>query len=61
MMSRDDSEANWNRRIDRQTDGQDHVLSQADALNKNYETYCRSGSLLFSNKFRIAIFIEVRF
>ena len=33
-MSRNDSEANWNRRTDRQTDGQDHVLSQADALTK---------------------------
>ena len=30
-MLRDDSEANWNRR----TDGQDHVLSQADTLTKN--------------------------
>ena len=29
--SRDDYEANWNR----QTDGQDHVLSQAAALTKN--------------------------
>ena len=31
-------EANWNRQsdrhADRQTDGQDHVLSQADALTK---------------------------
>ena len=27
-------EANWNRR----TDGQDHVLSQADALTKNFTT-----------------------
>ena len=31
-MSRNDSEANWNRRTDRQTDGQDHILSQADAM-----------------------------
>ena len=30
MMSRDDSEANWNRKAD----GQDHVFSQADALTK---------------------------
>ena len=32
-------EANWNRQADRQTgrqtDGKDHVLSQADALTKN--------------------------
>ena len=42
-MLRDDSEANWNgqadgqadRQADRMTDGQDHVLSQADALTKN--------------------------
>ena len=34
-----DYEANWNRQTGRQTDrrtgGQDHVLSQADALTKN--------------------------
>ena len=30
MTSRNDSEANWNRR----TDGQDHALSQADTLTK---------------------------
>ena len=30
MTSLDDFEANWNR----MTDGQDHVLSQADALTK---------------------------
>ena len=29
------SEANWNRQAGRQTDAQDHVLSQADALTKN--------------------------
>ena len=27
--------ANWNRQADRLKDGQDHVLSQAHALNKN--------------------------
>ena len=32
---RDDTEANWNRRTDRQTDRKDHVWSQADALTKN--------------------------
>ena len=31
-----DYEANWNRRTDRQTGGQDHVLNQADALTKKY-------------------------
>ena len=35
MASHDDSEANWNRRTDRLTDGWDHVLSQADDLTKN--------------------------
>ena len=34
-MSHDNSEANWNRRTDRPTKGQDHILSQADALTKN--------------------------
>ena len=33
--SHDDYEANWNRRPGAQTGGQDHVLSQADALTKN--------------------------
>ena len=33
-MSHNDSEANWNRQADRPDDGQDHVLSQADALTK---------------------------
>ena len=28
-------EAIWNRQTDRQTDGKDHVLSQADVLTKN--------------------------
>ena len=32
--TRDDSEANWNRRTGGQADAQDHVLSQADALTK---------------------------
>ena len=36
-VSIDNSEANWNRRTDRQADGQDHVLSQADALTKTQE------------------------
>ena len=35
-MSRDEYEANWNGLTDRQTDGQDNVLCQADAaLTKN--------------------------
>ena len=34
-MSRNDYEASWNR----QTDGQDHVLSQADALTKNLQKF----------------------
>ena len=33
-MSHDDSEAKLEQ-TDRQTDGQDHALSQADALTKN--------------------------
>ena len=33
MTPRDDYEANWNR----MTDGQDHVLSQADALTKKLD------------------------
>ena len=35
MTSLNDFKANWNRRTGGQTDGQDHVLSQADALTKN--------------------------
>ena len=35
MMSREDYEANWNRPTDGQTDGKDHILSQADALTKH--------------------------
>ena len=35
MMSRKDYEANWNRLKDGQTDGKDHILSQADALTKH--------------------------
>ena len=31
----DNYEANWNRQADRRTNGQDHILSQADALTKN--------------------------
>ena len=35
--SRNNSEANWNRRTDRQTDRKDHILSQADTLIKKAE------------------------
>ena len=35
-MLRDDSEANWYRQAGRQTDGQNHVLSQADTLTKKF-------------------------
>ena len=42
-MSHNNSEANLNRQADRQadrmTDGQDHVLSQADALTKKKNTF----------------------
>ena len=35
MVNETSPEGNWNRQADRQVDGQDHVLSQADALIKN--------------------------
>ena len=55
-MSRDHSEANWNRRTDRWTDREYHVLSQADALTKKLKQsesllvlcfYCISTELLY--------------
>ena len=42
MTSCDDSEANWNGRTGRQTDRQDHALSQADALTKDYDEDIRN-------------------
>ena len=54
----DDSEANWNGRTGRQTDRQDHALSQDDALTKNAAkrdsagAVCNSGmGMLFFNVF----------
>ena len=35
MTAHKDYEADWNRQTNRQTDGQDHVWSQADSLTKN--------------------------
>ena len=47
--SRNNYEANWNRRTDgqadRQTDGKDHVLSQADALTKKSQYVASSCKL----------------
>ena len=41
IVNKTSQEANWNgwtgREADRQTDGIDHVLSQADTLTKNYQ------------------------
>ena len=34
IVTETSQEANWNRQAGRQADGQDHVLSQADALTK---------------------------
>ena len=35
IVTQTSQEANWNGQTDGQADGQDHVLSQADALTKN--------------------------
>ena len=34
IVTETSQEANWNGKAGRQADGQDHVLSQADALSK---------------------------
>ena len=36
IVNETSQEANWNGQTDRRTDGQDHVLSQADALTKKH-------------------------
>ena len=35
IVTKTSPEANWNEQACRQADGQDHILSQADALIKN--------------------------
>ena len=39
IVNKTSQEANWNGQTDRWTDGQDHVLSQADALTKNIKEH----------------------
>ena len=41
IVTKTSQEAKWNRQADRQTDAQDHVLSQADALTKNWVEFCQ--------------------
>ena len=45
-ISRNNSEVNWNGQTGGQEDGQDHVLSQADALTKNILENCIDVSVL---------------
>ena len=52
--SSDDSEANWNGQEDRMTDGQDHLLSQADALTKKIYKLSKTGVLKYLNIFGIS-------
>ena len=46
FVNKTSPEANWNRQADRQTDAQDHVLSQADALTKKVSLDPERGSTL---------------